>query len=133
MSVKVFANQEVQDLLTAAANLDSDDGNARAKQITHRMLSDLFKAIDDLDMTPDEIWAGVNYFNKPGRTARRRCLLRGSDWRSTSTCGWMPPTSKPKWMAARRARSKVRCMSKARRCAMAYRGSISTKTRTLAR
>ncbi|WP_248323772.1 MULTISPECIES: catechol 1,2-dioxygenase [unclassified Caballeronia] len=77
MSVKVFANQEVQDLLTAAANLDSDDGNARAKQITHRMLSDLFKAIDDLDMTPDEIWAGVNYFNKLGQDGEAALLAAG--------------------------------------------------------
>ncbi|QSN64125.1 catechol 1,2-dioxygenase [Caballeronia sp. M1242] len=77
MSVRVFANQEVQDLLTAAANLNSDGGNARAKQITHRLLSDLFKAIDDLDMTPDEIWAGVNYFNKLGQDGEAALLAAG--------------------------------------------------------
>jgi catechol 1,2-dioxygenase len=54
-----------------AVSRDSEDGNPRAKQITHRLLSDLFKAIDDLDKTPDEIWAGVNYFNKPGKDVRR--------------------------------------------------------------
>jgi len=70
MSVKVFATQEVQDLLKAAANIGSDSGNARAKEITQRLLSDLFKAIEDLDMTPDEIWAGVNYFNKLGQDIR---------------------------------------------------------------
>ncbi len=47
MSVKVFDTKEVQGLLSAAANLGSDNGNARAKQITHRLLSDLFKAIDE--------------------------------------------------------------------------------------
>ncbi len=41
MSVKVFETKEVQDLLKAAANLGSQDGNARAKQIVSRLLGDL--------------------------------------------------------------------------------------------
>ena len=77
MSIKVFATQEVQDLLTAAANLNSDSGDKRARQITHRLLSDLFKTIDDLDMTPDEIWTGVNYFNKLGRDGEAALLAAG--------------------------------------------------------
>ncbi len=77
MSVNVFASKEVQDLLKAAANLGSQDGDARTKQIVYRLLSDLFKAIDDLDMTPDEIWAGVNYFNKLGRDGEAALLAAG--------------------------------------------------------
>lgn len=77
MNANVFDNREVQDLLKAAANLGNQDGNARAKQITHRLLSDLFKAIDDLDMTPDEIWAGVNYFNKLGKDGEAALLAAG--------------------------------------------------------
>jgi catechol 1,2-dioxygenase len=67
----------VQDLLKAATNLGNQDGSARAKEITHRLLSDLFKAIDDLDMTPDEIWAGVNYFNKLGQDGEAALLAAG--------------------------------------------------------
>jgi catechol 1,2-dioxygenase len=77
MNVKVFDTKEVQDLLKAAANLGSQDGNARAKQIVHRLLGDLFKAIDDLDMTPDEIWAGVHYFNKLGQDGEAALLAAG--------------------------------------------------------
>ncbi|CAN7796831.1 catechol 1,2-dioxygenase [Paraburkholderia hospita] len=77
MSVKVFNSKEVQELLKAAANLGNDNGNARTKQITHRLLSDLFKAIDDLDMTPDEIWAGVTYFNKLGQDGEAALLAAG--------------------------------------------------------
>jgi catechol 1,2-dioxygenase len=77
MSVKVFETQEVQNLLKAATNLQGDGGNARAKEITHRLLSDLFKAIDDLDMTPDEIWAGVNYFNRLGQDGEAALLAAG--------------------------------------------------------
>jgi catechol 1,2-dioxygenase len=77
MSVKVFDSKEVQDLLKAAANLGSQDGNPRAKQIVQRLLGDLFKAIDDLDMTPDEIWAGVHYFNKLGQDGEAALLAAG--------------------------------------------------------
>ncbi|WP_250474139.1 catechol 1,2-dioxygenase [Caballeronia sp. GAFFF1] len=77
MSVKVFDTKEVQELLSAAVNLGSEEGDGRAKQITHRLLSDLFKAIDDLDMTPDEIWAGVNYFNRLGRDGEAALLAAG--------------------------------------------------------
>ncbi|MDR5816373.1 MULTISPECIES: catechol 1,2-dioxygenase [unclassified Caballeronia] len=77
MNVKVFDTKEVQDLLKAASNLGGEDGNARAKLITHRLLGDLFKAIDDLDMTPDEIWAGVTYFNKLGQDGEAALLAAG--------------------------------------------------------
>ncbi|MGF6777206.1 catechol 1,2-dioxygenase [Paraburkholderia sp. GAS334] len=77
MSVEVFDTKEVQDLLKAAANLGSQDGNTRAKQIVNRLLGDLFKAIDDLDMTPDEIWAGVHYFNKLGQDGEAALLAAG--------------------------------------------------------
>ncbi|MGT2473231.1 catechol 1,2-dioxygenase [Paraburkholderia terrae] len=77
MSVKVFDTKEVQDLLKAAANLGSEDGSTRAKQIVNRLLGDLFKAIDDLDMTPDEIWAGVHYFNKLGQDGEAALLAAG--------------------------------------------------------
>jgi catechol 1,2-dioxygenase len=77
MSIEVFDTKEVQELLKAAANLGSQDGSARAKVITHRLLSDLFKAIDELDMTPDEIWAGVTYFNKLGQDGEAALLAAG--------------------------------------------------------
>jgi catechol 1,2-dioxygenase len=76
-SVNVFDSKEVQDLLRAAVNLRSHDGHARTKQIAHRLLSDLFKAIDDLDMTPDEVWAGVHYFNKLGQDGEAALLAAG--------------------------------------------------------
>ena len=77
MSVKVFDTKEAQELLKAAANVGSQDGSARAQQIVHRLLGDLFKAIDDLDMTPDEVWAGVHYFNKLGQDGEAALLAAG--------------------------------------------------------
>ena len=77
MSVKVFDTKEAQELLKAAANVGSQDGSARAQQIVLRLLGDLFKAIDDLDMTPDEVWAGVHYFNKLGQDGEAALLAAG--------------------------------------------------------
>lgn len=77
MGVKVFQTSEVQSLLAAASNTEGSEGNVRAKQITHRLLSDLFQAIDDLDMTPDEIWAGVAYVNKLGQDGEAAILAAG--------------------------------------------------------
>lgn len=77
MSADVFNTKEVQDLLAAATNIAGQDGNARFKQVLHRLLSDLFKAIDDLDITPDEVWAGVNYINQLGRDGEAALLAAG--------------------------------------------------------
>ncbi|WP_133649535.1 catechol 1,2-dioxygenase [Paraburkholderia flava] len=77
MSVKVFDSKEVQDLLKAATNVGGDGGDRRTKQIGYRLLSDLFKAIDDLDITPDEVWAGINYLNKLGKDGEAALLAAG--------------------------------------------------------
>ncbi|TDG02868.1 catechol 1,2-dioxygenase [Paraburkholderia guartelaensis] len=77
MSAKVFDTKEVQDLLKAAANLNGGSGDARFQQIVHRLLGDLFKAIDDLDITPDEVWAGVSYLNKLGQDGEAALLAAG--------------------------------------------------------
>ncbi|CAI8697867.1 catechol 1,2-dioxygenase [Burkholderia pyrrocinia] len=77
MSVKVFDSREVQDLLKAASNAGGNGGNARTQQIVLRLLGDLFKAIDDLDITPDEVWAGVNYLNKLGQDGEAALLAAG--------------------------------------------------------
>lgn len=77
MSVKIFDQPEVQNFLRTISNLDSIQGNLRTKQVVHRVLSDLFKAIEDLDLTPDEIWAGINYLNKLGQDGEAALLAAG--------------------------------------------------------
>ena len=77
MSLNLHTSKEVKDLLTAASHLDNDEGSPRFKQIVHRLLSDLFKAIDDLDITPDEVWTGVNYINRLGRDGEAALLAAG--------------------------------------------------------
>lgn len=77
MSVKIFDTAEVQDFARVASGLESEKGTQRNKQIIHRLLGDLFKAIEDLDITPDEFWAGVNYFNELGAAGEAGLLAAG--------------------------------------------------------
>lgn len=77
MSVQIFNTSEVQDFLRLASGLTQDGGNLRTKQIIHRILSDLFKTIEDLDITSDEYWAGVAYLNQLGARGEAGLLSPG--------------------------------------------------------
>src|SRR5437667_125995 len=47
-----------QELLKLVETTQAADGNERVRRIVGRVVADLFKAIDDLDITPDEFWNG---------------------------------------------------------------------------
>lgn len=66
MDVKIFNTQEVQGFLRVASGLEQEGGNPRVKQIIHRILSDLYKTIEDLNISSDEYWAGIAYLNQLG-------------------------------------------------------------------
>lgn len=77
MSVTIFSRPDVQAFLRTISGLGNDQGNARVKQIVHRLTSDLFKAIDDLDITPDEYWAGIAWFNALGAVGQAGLISPG--------------------------------------------------------
>ena len=49
MNVKIFDTPEVQEFLNTVSGFDQAGGNDRAKQIMRRLLSDLYRLIDDFD------------------------------------------------------------------------------------
>ena len=77
MSVKIFETPEVQDFLRLVSGEGMPGGSPRAKQILHRIVSDLYKAIEDLEITPDEYWAGVAYLNSLGARGEAGLLSPG--------------------------------------------------------
>ncbi|MFT4247365.1 MAG: catechol 1,2-dioxygenase [Pseudomonas sp.] len=77
MSVKIFQTQQVQDFLKTASGLDTPAGVPRVKQLVHRLLSDLFKAIDDLDVTPDEYWTAIAWLNDLGAAGQAGLISPG--------------------------------------------------------
>ncbi|MEK1870161.1 MAG: dioxygenase, partial [Ensifer adhaerens] len=77
MNVKIFDKPETQAFLKVLSGLDKDGGNPRVKEIVHRLMSDLFKAIDDLDITPDEYWTGIAWLNEIGAAGQAGLISPG--------------------------------------------------------
>ncbi|WP_136254121.1 catechol 1,2-dioxygenase [Onishia niordana] len=77
MTVKIFDTPEVQDFLEAVSGLDQQGGNERAKRIVHRLVADLFKLIDDFDVTEEEYWSAVNLLNALGSQTQFGLLSPG--------------------------------------------------------
>jgi catechol 1,2-dioxygenase len=51
--------------------------DARVQQVVVRLLGDLFKAVEDLDLTPSEVWKGIEYFAEAGATHELALLAAG--------------------------------------------------------
>jgi catechol 1,2-dioxygenase len=77
VSTAISQRPDVQTFLRIASNLDREGGNPRVKQVVHRILSDVFRMIEDLDLKPDEVWAGVNYLNDVGGRSEAALLAAG--------------------------------------------------------
>ena len=52
-NVKIFNTEEVQNFINLLSGLEQEGGNPRIKQIIHRVVSDLFKTIEDLEITSE--------------------------------------------------------------------------------
>lgn len=77
MSVHIHQQAQIQQFIRIASGLDAAEGNPRVKQIVHRLLNDMCRAIDELDITPDEFWAGVTYLNDLGAAGEAGLLAAG--------------------------------------------------------
>lgn len=77
MSVKTMQTPEVQELLKRVAGLDKEGGNTRAKEIVHRLMSDIFQIVEDFDVTPEELWRAVYYINELGNRNETSLLAPG--------------------------------------------------------
>ena len=67
------------DALVNKMNVDTATGpvDARVEQVVIRLLSDLFKAIEDLDITPSEVWKGLEYMTDAGQANELGLLAAG--------------------------------------------------------
>jgi catechol 1,2-dioxygenase len=52
-------------------------GHARVREITQRIVGDLFRTIDDLDVSPDEFWAGVDWLTRLGQSGQAGLITAG--------------------------------------------------------
>ena len=68
---------EVQGLLIKVSGLDNNEGDERVKRIVHRVVSDLFKTIEEFDVQPDEFWAAMSYLTELGQANEVGLLVPG--------------------------------------------------------
>jgi catechol 1,2-dioxygenase len=77
MSDNLMTTQAVKDLLTKVSGLDNDTGDTRLKRIIHRVVSDLFRTIEDFDIQPDEFWSAMSYLTSLGQANEVGLLVPG--------------------------------------------------------
>jgi catechol 1,2-dioxygenase len=73
----LLETREVQSLLTKVSGLGNDKGDPRVKRIVHRVVSDLFKTIEEFDVQPDEFWAAMSYLTELGQANEVGLLVPG--------------------------------------------------------
>lgn len=66
-----------QQLLKLVETTKTREGNERVRRIVGRVVTDLFKAIDDLDITPDEFWNGVAWLTRLGASGQTGLITAG--------------------------------------------------------
>ena len=77
MSDSLLNTQPVKDLLRKVSGLDNDSGDARLKRIVNRVVSDLFRTIEEFDVQPDEFWSAMSYLTLLGQTNETGLLVPG--------------------------------------------------------
>ena len=72
-------NRQEIDQLVKKMNVDTATGpvDARVQQIVVRLVSDLFQAIEDLDISQTELWKGLEYFTDAGQANELGLLAAG--------------------------------------------------------
>lgn len=65
--------------LVKKLNVDTAKGavDKRVQEVVVRLLSDLFKAIEDLDLTQEEVWKGLEYLTDAGQANELGLLAAG--------------------------------------------------------
>ncbi|MGQ4878108.1 catechol 1,2-dioxygenase [Billgrantia sp. LNSP4103-1] len=77
MTVKISDTPDVQNFLKAVAGFDEQGGSHRTKQILHRLLADVYRLIDDFDVSPEEFWSAVSLLNELGKESQFGLLAPG--------------------------------------------------------
>lgn len=77
MTVKISHTTEVQDLFKEACGFNNDQGNPRIKKLMLRLVTDMAKIIEDLEVTENEFWKAVDYVNRLGSRCEAGLLVPG--------------------------------------------------------
>ena len=77
MPANLIKKDVIVALAARATGLDNRGGDPRLKQVANRLLTDLMVAIDELDISMDEFWAGVAYIGQAGKANELGLIVPG--------------------------------------------------------
>ena len=77
MTVRISHTPDMLEFFRDAAGLKNAAGNPRNKHIVLRILQETARLIEELEITDDEFWAGVEYINRLGKSNEAGLLVAG--------------------------------------------------------
>lgn len=77
MTDSLMETKDVKDLLMKVSALGADGGDVRMKRIVHRVVSDIFRTIEEFDIQPDEFWTAMSYLTQVGQANEFGLLVPG--------------------------------------------------------
>ncbi len=67
----------VQQLLERVTTTQQSQGNERVREITARIVADLFRTIDEMDVSADEFWAATDWLSRLGASGQMGLITAG--------------------------------------------------------
>ena len=77
MTVKISQTPEVQAFFKDVSGLGNDQGSPRLKQLMFRVLNEVAKIVEDMEVGEDEFWTLVDYLNRLGGRNEAGLLVAG--------------------------------------------------------
>ncbi|NNG65481.1 catechol 1,2-dioxygenase, partial [Pseudomonas fragi] len=77
MTVKISQTPELQAFFKEVSGGGNDQGSPRAKQLLLRLVNEVARIVEDLEVTDDEFWAAVDYLNRLGARSEAGLLVAG--------------------------------------------------------
>ena len=77
MTVKITDTAAIVEFFEKASGFDQAGGDARVKNIIFRVVQDIARIIEDLDITESELWKAVDYINRLGARGEAGLLAAG--------------------------------------------------------
>jgi catechol 1,2-dioxygenase len=68
---------DISELLERVNTSKAAPGNERVREITQRIVTDLFRTIEEFDVKPDEFWAAVQWLGRLGASGQAGLITAG--------------------------------------------------------
>ncbi|MGL4810417.1 MAG: dioxygenase [Beijerinckiaceae bacterium] len=77
MPANLISKKVMKELAAEAAGAGSNNGNARVKEVTERLLYRIMQVIDECDVSMDEFWAAVGFIAKTAKNNEFGLMVPG--------------------------------------------------------